>query len=94
MVLKHYVTTNLIENYTYMYSDTVTEIFRTHNIEIPQCVSQNMATTWERDSPISDTVGAIVRGPTNRRMVPISPREPTHTWVREAKIRFPWIWRH
>ena len=64
----------------------------TYSKEIPHCLSQKSDTTWVRDSPIREMVGAMVRGPTNLRMRPTRPKPPTTTWVTEARIRLPWTW--
>lgn len=59
--------------------------------EIPQWLPAFIPAESNKESPIREMVGAIVRGPMNRMNRPIRPENPTSIWNREPTMMEPWI---
>lgn len=59
--------------------------------EMPQWCPAFMPAESNSDRPISEIVGAMVKGPMKRMKRPMRPENPTSTWNREPTIIEPWI---
>lgn len=58
----------------------------TYIAEMPQWLPAFTPAESYSDRPMSDTVGAMVKGPMKRMRKPMRPEKPTKTWRREATI--------
>ncbi len=58
--------------------------------EMPQWCPAFMPAESNSDRPISEIVGAMVKGPMKRMTRPIRPENPTSTWNREPTMIEPW----
>ena len=58
---------------------------------MPQCSLLKLMATYVSERPMSEMVGAMVRGPINCMRTPTSPVQPRNSCVRLATIRLPWI---
>lgn len=58
--------------------------------EMPQWLPALVPAESNRDSPMREMVGAMVRGPMKRMKRPMRPEKPTKTWKSEPTIMDPW----
>ena len=58
---------------------------------MPQWSLLKPMATYVSERPMSEMVGAMVRGPINCMRTPTSPVQPRNSCVRLATIRLPWI---
>lgn len=60
--------------------------------EIPQWLPALAPAAFKSDKPMSVTVGAMVKGPTERMRKPMRPEKPTRIWKSEATMMEPCNW--
>ena len=61
----------------------------TYIVEMPQWLPALVPAESNRDSPMREMVGAMVRGPMKRMKRPMRPEKPTNTWNSEPTIMDP-----
>lgn len=61
----------------------------THMIATPQWKPALVPAESNRDSPMREMVGAMVRGPMKRMKRPMRPEKPTKIWKSEPTMKEP-----